>query len=128
MSKKLGSHRVIARKVPETKELHDELGLAREKIAEIQQAVDRYVNHAVELLQMERNTELEATQLELDAAPSAETDTAVKSPTEYIVHHVQTEQEQCDTICNLIAVSSSTGLRRLWFNYIVAFFDKSLRE
>lgn len=107
---KSGSHRVIARKVPETKELHDELGLAREKIAEIQQAVDRYVNHAVELLQMERNTELEATQLELDAAPSAETDTAVKSPTEYIVHHVQTEQEQCDTICNLIAVSSSTGL------------------
>lgn len=106
---KSGSHRVIVRKAPESKQLHEELGLAREKIAEIQGSIDHFVSKAIELLQVERNAELEATQSELDASPSVGKDPAV-GPTEYLVYHGQSGQEQCDTICNLIAVSSSTGL------------------
>eukprot|EP00250_Pteridium_aquilinum_P011366 c20015_g1_i1 orf=369-3419(-) len=106
---KSGSHRVIVRKANESKKLHEELGLARSKITEIQGSIDQFVSKMVELLQVERNAELEATQSELDASPSVEKNSAV-GPTEYLVYHGQSEQEQCDTICNLAAVSSSTGL------------------
>ena len=100
------------------KQLHEELGLARERLAEIQVSVEDFVGKALELLQVERNAELEATQLELDASASTQDVTDGKTiranskvgPTEYLVkNHGRLEQEQCDTICNLIAVSSSTG-------------------
>ena len=110
---------MIARKAPEMKQLHEELGLARERLAEIQVSVDEFVGKALELLHVERNAELEATQLELDASASTQdvsngktipTNNKVTGPTEYLVkNHGRLEQEQCDTICNLIAVSSSTG-------------------
>ncbi|KAI5080557.1 hypothetical protein GOP47_0003740 [Adiantum capillus-veneris] len=107
---KSGSHRVMARKASESKQLHEELGLAKSRIAEIQASVDQFVSKTLELLQIERNAELDATQSELNAVPSVEEKSAAAGPTEFLVYHGQLEQEQCDTICNLMAVSSSTGL------------------
>ncbi|MCO5607722.1 hypothetical protein L7F22_061921 [Adiantum nelumboides] len=106
---KSGSHRVVARKASESKQLHEELGLAKTRIAEIQTSINQFVSKTLDLLQVERNAELEATQSELNAFPSVD-DNSAAGPTEFLVYHGTLEQEQCDTICNLMAVSSSTGL------------------
>eukprot|EP01018_Ginkgo_biloba_P007718 Gb_07655 [translate_table: standard] len=103
-------HRAIARKAFQTRQLRDDLGLAAEKVAEIQHQIDEFVTHMSELLRIERDAELEATQEELDAAPSPDTSSGSARSIEYLVNHGQSQQEQCDTICNLSAVSSSTGL------------------
>ncbi|KAE9464584.1 hypothetical protein C3L33_03499, partial [Rhododendron williamsianum] len=86
---KASQHRAIARKVSQTKTvLHHGLGMELEKAKAIQRRIDDYTRQLSDLLRIERDAELEFTQEELDAA----------------------EQELCDTICNLNAVSTFTGL------------------
>ncbi|KAH7352248.1 hypothetical protein KP509_19G036700 [Ceratopteris richardii] len=106
---KSGSHRVMTRKASDTKQLHEELGLGRSRLDEIQKSIEQFVSKTMDLLQMERNAELDVTQSELNAFPTVG-DESVSGTTDYLVYHGQSEQEHCDTICNLMAVSSSTGL------------------
>ncbi|GLJ18325.1 hypothetical protein SUGI_0324340 [Cryptomeria japonica] len=62
------------------------------------------------LLLIVRDAELEATPEELNAAPTPDMTSSSARSIEYFVNHEQSQQEQCDTICNLNTVSSSTGL------------------
>jgi len=103
-------HRSLARKDFQPKQFQDDLGLPPKTTTEIQKRIDDFVTHMSELLCIERDAELEATQEELDAAPMPDTSSVSPRSIEYLVNHGQPQQEQCDTICNLHAVSSSTGL------------------
>lgn len=83
-----------------------------EKAQAIQVRIDEFTERMSELLRIERDAELEFTQEELDAVPTpTSNDTSHSSrPIEFLVSHGQAQQELCDTICNLNAVSTSTGL------------------
>lgn len=85
------------------------LGLGLEKVKSIQRRIDDFTKNMSELLRIERDAELEFTQEELDAVPMPDTNSDTSKPVEFIVSHGQAQQELCDTICNLYAVSTSTG-------------------
>ncbi|KAM7250143.1 hypothetical protein ACFE04_022026 [Oxalis oulophora] len=63
-----------------------------------------------ELLRVERDSELEYTQEELNAVPTPDESSEISKPIEFLVSHGKAPQELCDTICNLNAVSTSIGL------------------
>jgi hypothetical protein len=71
--------------------------------------LEEFVRQMSDLLRVERYVELEFTQEELNATTMLENNSEPPKPVEYLVTHVQAQQEQCDTICNLNVVSSSTG-------------------
>lgn len=75
----------------------------------IQSRIDDFTQRMSELLRIERDSELEYTQEELNAVPTPDDNLDSSKPTEFIVSHGQAQQELCDTICNLNAVSTSTG-------------------
>ncbi|KAK9142799.1 hypothetical protein Syun_012199 [Stephania yunnanensis] len=103
-------HRAIVRKDPQTKPVHSGLGMDLEKAKAIQSRIDEFVKRMSDLLRIERDAELEFTQEELNAIPTPDENSESVKPIEYLVSHGQAQQELCDTICNLNAVSSSTGL------------------
>ncbi|KAF3781060.1 DNA-binding protein SMUBP-2 [Nymphaea thermarum] len=104
-------HRAIVRRSNKPKILHSGLGMEIEKAKVIQERIDKFVEQMSDLLRIERDAELEATQEELNAVPNPADENVVQSkPIEYLVRHGQAQQEQCDTLCNLSAVSSSIGL------------------
>ncbi|XP_058103733.1 uncharacterized protein LOC131247835 [Magnolia sinica] len=103
-------HRAIVRKVPQSKPIHSSLGMDLEKAKVIQGKIDDFVKQMSDLLRIERDAELEFTQEELNAVPTPNESSDSSKRIEYLVSHGQAQQEQCDTICNLSAVSSSTGL------------------
>ncbi|KAJ6811033.1 DNA polymerase alpha-associated DNA helicase A [Iris pallida] len=104
-------HKAAVRKVSLSKPLHSGLGLELEKASIIQGKIEDFVKQMSDLLRIERDAELEFTQEELNAVSSPPNEKSnLKKPIEYLVSHGQSQQEQCDTICNLNAISSSTGL------------------
>ncbi|MQL98023.1 hypothetical protein Taro_030717 [Colocasia esculenta] len=103
-------HRAVVRKVPQIKPVHSGLGMDLGKAKIIQGKIDDFVNRMSELLRIERDAELEFTQEELNAFSVSDENSDTSKPIEYLVSHGQAQQEQCDTICSLIAISSSTGL------------------
>ncbi|KAL3521778.1 hypothetical protein ACH5RR_019927 [Cinchona calisaya] len=103
-------HRAIARKNPQQKYVPGILGLDLEKVKAIQNRIDDFTKHMSDLLLIERDAELEFTQEELNAVPMPNENSESVKPIEFLVSHAQAEQELCDTICNLNAVSTSTGL------------------
>ncbi|RWV85095.1 hypothetical protein GW17_00053141 [Ensete ventricosum] len=80
-----------------------------EKAKAMQAKIEDFVKHMSELLRIERDAELEFTQEELNAVPMPNGKQDTPKPTEYLVSHGQAQQEQCDTLCNLNAISSSIG-------------------
>lgn len=106
---KSAQHKAIARKASLPKAVHGVLGMELEKVKAIQGRIDDFAERMANLLRVERDSELEFTQQELDASPATETSDSNK-PIEFLVSHGQAEQELCDTICNLVAVSTYTGL------------------
>lgn len=106
---KSAQHRAIARKVSLPKAVHGVLGMEMEKVKAIQGRIDDFAERMANLLRVERDSELEFTQQELDAVPTTDSSDSNK-PIEFLVSHGQAEQELCDTICNLFAVSTFTGL------------------
>lgn len=80
-----------------------------DKVKAIQVKIDDFTERMANLLRVERDSELEFTQQELNAAPTADSSDPNK-PIEFLVSHGQAEQELCDTICNLFAVNTYTGL------------------
>ncbi|PIA50442.1 hypothetical protein AQUCO_01300885v1 [Aquilegia coerulea] len=103
-------HRAIARKVSQTKPVHRGLGMELEKANAIQSRIEDFTKRMSDLLRIERDAELEFTQEELNAVPVPDENSDSSKPIEYLVSHGQAQQELCDTICNLSAVSSSIGL------------------
>ncbi|KAK6926428.1 DNA2/NAM7 helicase, helicase domain [Dillenia turbinata] len=103
-------HRAIARKGPQMKPVNGILGMDAEKLKAMQGRIDEFVKIMSELLRIERDAELEFTQEELNAVPTPDESSDSSKPIEFLVSHGQAQQELCDTICNLSAVSTSTGL------------------
>ncbi|KAL6956950.1 hypothetical protein U1Q18_051298 [Sarracenia purpurea var. burkii] len=103
-------HRAIARKVSQTKTVHHGLGMELEKAKAIQSRIDNFTKRISDLLRIERDAELEFTQEELNAVPTPDKSSDSPKAIEFLVSHGQADQELCDTICNLNAVSTSTGL------------------
>ncbi|XP_020589750.1 DNA-binding protein SMUBP-2 isoform X2 [Phalaenopsis equestris] len=103
-------HRAAVQKIPENQNMTSGLGMQLQKATIVQAKIEDFVNHMSELLRIERDAELEFTQEELDAVPHPHENSELLKPIEYLVSHGQSQQEQCDTICNLNAISSSTGL------------------
>ncbi|KAH6769396.1 P-loop containing nucleoside triphosphate hydrolases superfamily protein [Perilla frutescens var. frutescens] len=107
-------HRAIARTTAVPKSSYGVLGLQLHKVRAIQSRIDDFSHHMSQLLRIERDAELEFTQEELNAIPTPiptpDEQSSPSKPTEFLVSHSQAEQELCDTICNLTAVSTSTGL------------------
>ncbi|KAL2633676.1 hypothetical protein R1flu_005155 [Riccia fluitans] len=85
------------------------VGLSREKVAAIQERIDTFVAKAFELLRLERDAELEATQQSLDSVPAGSPPPTPDSE-ELLLAEEDLHPEAHDTIRNLMAVSSSTGL------------------
>lgn len=103
-------HKAIARKIPQPKPIQGVLGMDIDKAKAIQSRIDDFTKQMSALLRIERDAELEFTQEELNAVPTpAEENSKPLKPIEFLVSHAQPEQELCDTICNLHAVSTSTG-------------------
>lgn len=100
-------HRAIVRKVHPKPE-RGGIGIDQDKANAIQARIDEFVNHMSALLRVERDAELEYTQDELDAAPALSPDDDSKS-IDYLVSHGHSEEELCDTLCNLTALSCSKG-------------------
>lgn len=101
----------MARKVVQPKKnVQGVLGMELEKAKAIQSRIDEFSKRMSELLRIERDSELEFTQEELDAVPTPVDSSDSSKPIEFLVSHGQAQQELCDTICNLNAVSTSTGL------------------
>ncbi|KAH7658940.1 RNA helicase protein [Dioscorea alata] len=103
-------HREAVRKTPHAKPVHSGLGMELGKAKVIQSRIEEFVDHMSDLLRIERDSELEFTQEELNAVPTPDENSDSSKPIEYLVSHGQAQQEQCDTICNLNAISSSIGL------------------
>ncbi|XP_050223129.1 uncharacterized protein LOC126673172 [Mercurialis annua] len=103
-------HRAVARKVSQPKPLQGVLGMKLEKAKAIQGRIDEFTQRMSELLRIERDAELEYTQEELNAVPTPDENSDSSKPIEFLVSHGQAQQELCDTICNLNAVSTFTGL------------------
>lgn len=100
----------MARSAKGPKQIHELLGLSMERISEIQSQVDSFVTRGLKLLQIERDAELEATHQSLEGALSA-----LRAPpsTSAAVQKDRKDEEaleQCDSITNLMAVGSTTGL------------------
>ncbi|KAL1823934.1 hypothetical protein ACET3Z_010712 [Daucus carota] len=103
-------HKAIARKVSQPKAVQGALGMDIHKVKAIQSRIDDFTTRMSELLRIERDSELEFTQQELDAVPMPDETSDMSKPIEFLVTHGQVEQELCDTICNLIAVNTFIGL------------------
>ncbi|KAK4734888.1 hypothetical protein R3W88_009149 [Solanum pinnatisectum] len=103
-------HKAIARKVSQPKSVPGVMGMDLEKAKAIQSRIDDFANRMSDLLHIERDAELEFTQEELNAVPAPDVTSEAQKPLEFLVSHAQPEQELCDTICNLTAVSTSIGL------------------
>ncbi|CAH8277150.1 unnamed protein product [Arabidopsis lyrata] len=103
-------HREVARKAAQAKPVQGGFGMSSEKVKAIQARIDEFTSHMSQLLQVERDTELEVTQEELDVIPTPDESSDSSKPIEFLVRHGDAPQELCDTICNLYAVSTSTGL------------------
>lgn len=103
-------HKAIARKVSQPKAVQGALGLDIHKVKAIQSRIDDFTKRMSELLRIERDSELEFTQQELDAFPTPDETSDSSKPIEFLVVHGQVEQELCETICNLVAVSTFIGL------------------
>lgn len=103
-------HRAAVRKSLQSKPVHSGLGIELEKAKTMQANIKCFVKHMSDLLRIERDAELEYTQEELNAVPMPDEKSNTLKPIEYLVSHGQAQQEQCDTICNLNAISSSIGL------------------
>ncbi|KAG5617510.1 hypothetical protein H5410_017334 [Solanum commersonii] len=103
-------HKAIARKVSQPKSVPGVMGMDLEKAKAIQSRIDDFANRMSDLLHIERDAELEFTQEELNAVPAPDVTSEAQRPLEFLVSHAQPEQELCDTICNLTAVSTSIGL------------------
>ncbi|OAY80253.1 DNA-binding protein SMUBP-2 [Ananas comosus] len=103
-------HRVAVRKTPQSKAVHSGLGIELKKAKVMLKKIEDFVKQMSDLLRIERDAELEFTQEELNAVPTPESNSDLLKPIEYLVSHGQAQQEQCDTICNLNVISSSTGL------------------
>ncbi|CAM0950709.1 unnamed protein product [Alopecurus aequalis] len=107
---KSSQHREAARK-PKDPVMHSFLGISLDKTRLMQTKIEDFVKKMLDLLNIERDAELEFTQEELNATPTMDSEAKQPlKPVEYLVSHGQAEQEQCDTVCNLNAVSTSTGL------------------
>jgi hypothetical protein len=103
-------HRAVVRTVVQVpKPTHSVLGIEMEKVKTIHNKIEDFVKHMSELLGIERDAELEFTQEELSGVFKPEEKSDSTKPTDYLVSHGQVQQEQCGTICNLNAISSSTG-------------------
>uniref|UniRef100_A0A0D9XB71 Helicase ATP-binding domain-containing protein n=2 Tax=Leersia perrieri TaxID=77586 RepID=A0A0D9XB71_9ORYZ len=103
-------HRAAARK-PKDPIIHSTLGISLDKTRLMQAKIEDFVKKMSDLLHIERDAELEFTQEELNATPMVDGNSKQPlKPVEYLVTHGQSQQEQCDTICNLNVISSSTGL------------------
>jgi hypothetical protein len=103
-------HRAAARK-PKAPTTHSTLGISLDKTRLMQTKIEDFVKKMSDLLHIERDAELEFTQEELNATPVMDGNSKKPlKPVEYLVTHGQSQQEQCDTICNLNVISSSTGL------------------
>ncbi|KAL6912269.1 hypothetical protein ACP4OV_001074 [Aristida adscensionis] len=98
------------RTVPRPRAVHSSIGVSLKKVRLMQDRIEEFVSHMSDLLRVERDVELEFTQEELNATPMLDGDSKPPKPVEYLVSHGQAQQEQCDTICNLNVISSSTGL------------------
>ncbi|KAK8462924.1 hypothetical protein SEVIR_1G293600v4 [Setaria viridis] len=104
-------HRPAVRSTsPRPKAVHSSIGISLKKVRLMQTRIEEFVRHMSDLLRIERDVELEFTQEELNATPMLDDDSEPPKPVEYLVSHGQAQQEQCDTICNLNVISSSTGL------------------
>ena len=104
-------HRAAVRRTtPRTKAVHSSIGVSLKKVRLMQDRIEDFVRHMSELLRIERDAELEFTQEELNATTMLDNNSKPSKPVEYLVTHGQAQQEQCDTICNLSVISSSTGL------------------
>ncbi|PNY06496.1 DNA-binding protein smubp-2-like [Trifolium pratense] len=103
-------HRAVARKITQAKTVQGVLGMDIERVKAIQNRIDEFTSNMSELLNIERDVELEFTQEELDAVPRPDDASDPSKPIEFLVSHSQPQQELCDTICNLNAISTSTGL------------------
>ncbi|CAN6274772.1 unnamed protein product [Urochloa humidicola] len=104
-------HRAAVRRTSsQPKAVHSSIGISLKKVRLMQARIEEFVRHMSDLLQVERDVELEFTQEELNAIPVLDDDSEPPKPVEYLVSHGQAQQEQCDTICNLNVISSSTGL------------------
>lgn len=97
------------RKTPQSKAVHGGLGIELKKAKVMLKKIEDFVKQMSDLLRIERDAELEFTQEELNAVPTPESNSDLLKPIEYLVSHGQAQQEQCDTICNLNVISSSTG-------------------
>lgn len=102
-------HREVARKAHQPKPVPGVFGMESEKVKAIQARIDEFTSRMSQLLQVERDTELEVTQEELDVIPTPDESSDSSKPIEFLVRHGEAPQELCDTICNLYAVSTSTG-------------------
>uniref|UniRef100_A0A0D3F9F2 Helicase ATP-binding domain-containing protein n=1 Tax=Oryza barthii TaxID=65489 RepID=A0A0D3F9F2_9ORYZ len=110
MANSVQHREAVRRTVPRPKAVHGSIGVSLNKVKLMQRRIEQYVTHMSDLLCIERDVELEFTQEELNAAPMLDDDSEPPKPVEYLVSHGQSQQEQCDTICNLNVISSSTGL------------------
>lgn len=102
-------HKAIARKTSQPKFVPGVMGMDLEKAKAMQSRIDDFTNRMSDLLRIERDSELEFTQEELNAVPAPVLNSEEQKPFEFLVSHAQPEQELCDTICNLTAVSTSIG-------------------
>lgn len=102
-------HREVARKTNQPKPVQGVFGMDSVKVKAIQARIDEFTSRMSQLLQVERDTELEVTQEELDVIPTPDESSDSSKPIEFLVRHGEAPQELCDTICNLYAVSTSTG-------------------
>ncbi|CAN6181687.1 unnamed protein product [Urochloa humidicola] len=93
--------------------MHSILGISLDNTGMMQTKIDDFIKKMTDHLHLEGDAELEFTQAELNATSmmDAKSEKPVQ-PVEYLVTHGQA-QEQCDTICNLKVISSSTGLSGL---------------
>ena len=104
-------HKAIARKASLPKRAVGVLGMDIDKTKKMQSNIDQFTKRMSTLLRIERDAELEFTQEELNAVPSPKENSNVSRPIEFLVTHGQSQQELCDTLCNLVAVSTSTGIK-----------------
>ncbi|KAK3155025.1 hypothetical protein QOZ80_2BG0197880 [Eleusine coracana subsp. coracana] len=105
-------HRDAVRRAtsPRPRAVHGGIGVSLRKVRLMQDRIEEFVRDMSDLLRIERDVELEFMQEELNATPMLDGNFKPPKPVEYLVSHGQSQQEQCDTICNLNVISSSTGL------------------
>ena len=77
-----------------------------EKVKAIQARIDEFTSRMSQLLQVERDTELEVTQEELDVIPTPDESSDYYKPIELLVRNGEATKELCDTICKLYEVST----------------------